>query len=368
MAVTNIPAGDAKAIKRFSAALAYEQSREAYFDQRFMGVGETAQTPIQMLEDLKSDAGDQVTYDLVMNLKSLPTEGDGVLKNNEESLQFYTDSLYIDQMRVGVNCGGAMSRKRTKIDIMKVALTRQKEWWARIKDELMFLYLSGARGTDTDWILPTTYTGFAGNALTAPDTNHIVYAGAATSKATVATTDKMSLTTVDKLIAKAKTMGGGTSGVPAMVPCKVDGESRFILLMHPFQEYDVRTSTSTGQWLDIQKAAATAIGKESPLFKGGLGMYNNAILHAHRSVVGFTDYGAGSNVVARRALFMGRQAAVLAYGSPGTNMPFNWGEETDDRGNQKVIFSACIKGIKKVTYNSIDFGVIAVDSAAAQPF
>jgi len=33
----------------------------------------------------------------------------------------------------------------------------------------------------------------------------------------------------------------------------------------------------TGQWLDIQKAAAAAEGKNNPLFKGALGMYRGVI-------------------------------------------------------------------------------------------
>ena len=123
-----------------------------------------------------------------------------------------------------------------------------------------------------------------------------------------------------------------------------------------------------GGWLDVQKALATAIGKESPMFKGGLGVWNNVILHSHKSVVGFSDYGAGTNLPARRALFMGRQAAVVAYGSPNSSERFEWTEEMDDRGNQLVIVSGCIKGIKKTTFNSQDFGVIAVDTYAATSY
>ncbi|MEX1315442.1 MAG: DUF4043 family protein, partial [Desulfotignum sp.] len=48
---------------------------------------------------------------------------------------------------------------------------------------------------------------------------------------------------------------------------------------HSWQEYDLRTATGTGGWLDIQKSAATALGKASHIFKGGLGMHNNAVLH-----------------------------------------------------------------------------------------
>lgn len=271
-------------------------------------------------------------------------------------------------MRGGVNTGGRMTRKRTIHDLRKIARKRQSEWWARVFDELFFIYLSGARGINADYIFPTTYTGFANNSLSAPDTEHILYAGAATSKATLAATDKMTVTVIDRLVAKASMMGGGTTGTPQIMPIKIDGEDHYVLVMTPWDTYNMRASAATaGSWFDIQKAAATAEGRNNPIFKGGLGMHNNTVLHEHKSVVRFTDYGAGANVAASRSLFMGTQAAVCAFGSPGTGLRFDWHEETKDHGNQAVISTSSIFGVKKTRFNSKDFGVIAVDAAAADP-
>jgi hypothetical protein len=58
-------------------------------------------------------------------------------------------------------------------------------------------------------------------------------------------------------------------------------------------------------WLDIQKAAAAAEGRNNPLFKGSEGMYHDVILHKHRGVIRFNDYGAGGNVNACRNLSSG---------------------------------------------------------------
>ena len=150
----------------------------------------------------------------------------------------------------------------------------------------------------------------------------------------------------------------------------IDGEEHFVLVMHPWQEYDVRTNSSTGQWLDIQKAAAAAEGKSNPIFKGALGMYNNVVLHKHRAVLRRTDGGAGSVAVAR-ALFLGRQAGVVAFGSPGTGLRFDWNEESRDNGNQAVITTSSIFGVKKTRFTidtvEKDFGLIAIDTAAANP-
>jgi N4-gp56 family major capsid protein len=96
-------------------------------------------------------------------------------------------------------------------------------------------------------------------------------------------------------------------------------------------------------------------------------MYNNVVLHTHKAAIRFTDYGSGSNVAAARALFLGEQAAVCAFGSPGTGMRFDWNEEMEDRGNQVVITTSSIFGIKKCAFNGKDFGVISLDTAAADP-
>ena len=371
MAKTLVGVGDAKAIKRYSAFLAVDVGRKSYFNKKFMGVGEGAQTPLQTLPHLESDAGDQISYDLVMQIKMKPIQGDANLRGNEEDLKFYTDSLLIDQLRGGANLGGKMSRKRTIHDMRNIARVRESEWWARLFDETLFQYLSGARGINGDFIEDTSFTGYAGNAFVAPDSYHLIYGGDATSKATLDSADKITLGVIDKAVARAETMGGGTTGIPSLQPCEIDGEPHFVLVMHPWQEYDLRTSSSTGQWLDIQKAAAGAEGKANPIFKGGLGLYNNVVLHKHKGVIRFADYGAGSNVNAARALFLGRQAGVVAFGSPGTGLRFDWNEEMEDRGNQVVITTASIFGVKKTAFTidgvSRDFGVVAIDTACTDP-
>ena len=379
MAQTIVGLNDAKAVKKYSAFLAVDVGRKSYFNKKFMGKGIEAQTPIQMLTSLESDSGEQISYDLVMQLRMQPVEGDNTLEGKEEDLKFYTDQVYIDQARGGVNTGGRMTRKRTIHDLRKVARARQSEWWARIFDELFMLYLSGGFRTsgtgacsfaNGDYTYPSGYAGFANNTFVAPDAEHQAYGGDATAFSNIDSADKLALGVIDKLVAKASTLGGGTSGIPAIEPIMIDGEEHYVLVMHPWQEYDLRTSSTTGQWLDIQKAAAGAEGRNNPIFKGGLGMYNNVVMHKHRAVLRRSDGGAGTVAVAR-ALFMGRQAGVVAFGSPGTGLRFDWAEESRDNGNQAVITTSSIFGVKKTAFTidgtSRDFGLVAVDTAAANP-
>lgn len=369
---TIIGLNDAKAVKRYSAFLAVDTAKIGYFSKKFMGRGENASTPIQMLSQLESDAGEQITFDLSMQMKMQPVEGDDTLEGQEEDLRFFSSQVYIDQMRGGVNTGGRMTRKRTMHNLRDIARRRQSEWWARLFDELFFMYLGGyTPGAVTGFQNPgfiflNTYSGFANNSIVAPDAQHLMY-GDGSSKATLTSAGKMSRSLVERAAVKAMTQGGGGEEIPQLQPIMIEGEEHFVLLMHTFAAYDLRVETGTGGWTDIQKAAAAAEGKNNPIFKGGLGMINNVVLHMHKNVLRFSDYGAGANVAAARNLFLGEQAAICAFGSPGTNLRFDWYETTRDNGNQVVITSSSIFGVTKTRFNSKDYGLLSIDTAAADP-
>ena len=366
---TLVGVNDAKAVVRYSAFLAVDTAKISYFSKKFMGYGPMASTPVQMLTELESDAGERITYDLSMQMRMQPVEGDDKLEGNEEALRFYTDSVYIDQMRGGVNSGGRMTRKRTVHDLRMVARKRQSEWWARVFDELFFMYLGGKLGSgfnNDGWIFPSDYTGFATNALAEPDSGHLLYGGNATSKASLAADDTMTRTLIEKASTLAETLGGGSENHVQLQPCMVEGEEHYVLVMHTYSAHDLRTSSGTTDWLEVQKAAAGAEGRNNPIFKGSLGMIDNVVLHKHKNVPLYSDYGGGA-IAASRALFMGCQAAVCAFGSPGTKLRFDWHEETRDNGNEIVISSSSIFGVKKTRFNSMDYGVMAIDNAAAKP-
>ena len=119
-----------------------------------------------------------------------------------------------------------------------------------------------------------------------------------------------------------------------------------------------------GAALTEQELAEGVIGGSA--LAGGLGMIGGTILHSHRNVIRFTDYGSGANLPAARALFMGRQAGVIAYGTTG-GMRFSWQEEVKDAGNEPTITSGFIGGIKKARFNNKDFGVLSLDTYAKDP-
>lgn len=363
MSRTVVPFGDPKAVKKWSGSLFIDTVKKSYFERKFTSESDNA--VIQRLTDLDSGPGDTITYDLSIQLRGKPVTGDKRAKGTEEDLKFFSDEVHIDQMRHPVSAGGKMTRKRTSHNLRTVGKDRLSDYWSKYIDEMHFIYLSGTRGINEDFTEGTDWAGHAGNPIQVPDAGHIMYSGDATSKATIASDDKMSRLTIEKAQTKARMMRAQDPTTANMLPVKINGEDHYVCVMSPFDEHYLRTADATG-WLEIQKAAAAAEGKNNPLFKGGLGMIDNTVLHSHESVIRFKDYGASSNLAASRSLFMGRQAGVVAYGTEG-GLRFSWKEETEDYDNEAVIVAGTIIGVKKTRFNNKDFGVMAIDSYAADP-
>ena len=365
---TNITVNSPQSVKRWATGLAVDYAKNLYF-KKFIGTAETS--VIQEKVDLNSSEGDEIKFDLSMRLRERATYGDNTLQGKEEQLKFLQDTVKIDQMRKAASGGGRMTRQRTLHDLRMIAKNRTAEYCAEWADEGLIIYLSGdagIQGMNQDSIFGTTE--FAGNPIEAPDAAHMAYGGVAVSKATIAATDKMSVGVIERVSNRAMMLNARDPNVVAMRPVKVDGADHFVMLMNPDQNYDLRTSTAPNDWNEIQKVAG-ARGKENNIFSGNKGMINNVVLQEHTNVRRFSDYGAGSNVAAARALFMGRQAGTIAYGG-GNGARMTWVEELTDYKSKVGIAAGMICGFKKTRYKSqggagSDFGVIAVDTAAKAP-
>lgn len=364
MAQTVFGKNDPKTQKKWAVNLAVDQAKKSYFEKKFVGEGDNS--IIQRRTELESAPGDRISFDLSVQLRGQATEGDARLEGKEEQLRFFTDEVQIDQSRHAVSAGGQMTRKRTSINLRQTAKDRLSDYWSMFMDEMMFIYLSGARGINPDFNFPLDWAGRAGNAIQAPDAAHTLYAGSATSKATLTASDKMSKNLIERAATKASMLQAQDPESANMVPVTIEGEEHYCVVMSPYQAYDLRTDTGTNGWMDIQKAAAGAEGRNNPIFKGNLGMINNVVLHQHRNAIRFNDYGAGENVEAGRALFLGRQAGAVAYGTKG-GMRWSWKEKMKDFDNEPTVAAGFIGGFKKTRFNNQDFGVLSLDTAAKDP-
>lgn len=372
MSQMNIPVGSPLAVRKWGTSLAVDTEKQEYW-AKFTGKGEN--NIIERKVELESDAGDEVSFDLSMRLRGGVTTGDNRVEGNTTNLTFLQDKIKIDQYRKGADTGGRMSRKRTVHNLRTITRDRMSEYMAQWSDELKFAYLSGDVGlTAVNEDRVFAEVDFAGNPLQAPDAFHMVYPNAVASKAALTAADKMSVALVEKVSTVPRMLNAKNPDIVNMSPVTVEGGKYFVMVMNPWQAHDMRTETGDLSWSKIAQAAAAAEGRNSPIFKGGLGKVNNVILHEHESVLRWNDAGAGSNVRMARALFLGRQAGVIAYGTAQNGARMMWHEQPADAGNRVEIYCGAIKGFKKTRFTpqnnpsgGFDFGVVAVDTASRDP-
>lgn len=353
MAVSSWGTNDPLAVKLWSKKLAVEALKQTWAS-KFMGMDSSSL--IQIKDEAQKSAGDKITYGLRMQLTGQGVQGDGTLMGNEEALTTYSDAVVINQLRHAVRSAGRMSQQRVPFDVRQEALSGLRDWWADRFDASFFNQICGNTAQ--------TNTNFTGNQATiAPDTNHRLDAAGGTDDGALGSSNTFTLNLIDKCVERARTF------TPAIRPIRVNGKDCYVMFLHPYQVTDLRTSTSTGQWLDIQKAAMTGgeIGN-NPIFDGSLGMYNGVILHSDARVTTGCVLATPTSAVTtvRRAVFCGAQASMLAFGRDSGPNRYTWVEELFDYENELGVSAGTIFGLKKTQFNSADFASIVVSTYAVQ--
>jgi N4-gp56 family major capsid protein len=223
-------------------------------------------------------------------------------------------------------------------------------------------------------VLGVKYTGH--NAITAPSSGRHIWraAGSGESNTTdegIESDDVMSLNMVDHMRETAETL---TSPIR---PINIEGNyeaggtdisgGRYVMYLHPYQVTDLRTSTDTGQWLDIQKAALMGSStSKNPIYSDALGEYNNVILKKANHVTQGVNSSTGLAITTvRRSVLLGAQAASIAYGKDGGPTTYNWNEELLDHKRVLEVSSFCLWGLSKNIFDSADFGCVVGSTYAA---
>lgn len=359
MSTTDYGLNHPLAVKLWSKDLYEEALKETYFG-KFMGTG--TDSMITKKTELSKGAGDRIRVGLRVQLTGAGIQGDTTLEGNEEALITYSDDIVINQLRHAVRSGGKMSEQRVPFSVRNEAKSALRDWWADRLDAAMFNQLAGYT-TQAD----TRYTGnqVAIAPTAASATQRIIVANSdlnLEASLTATASAAFSLRLIDRAVALAKTTS------PMIRPITVKGNPMYLCFIHPFQTYQLRANTSTGQWQDIQKAAITG-GQisENPIFTGALGVYNGVILHESTRVPVIDTVGTGSGSNGRRAVFCGAQAATLAVGQDNSDSKMSWNEQMFDYDNQLGVKAGMIFGIKKNVFNSVDFGTIVLSTYAPDP-
>lgn len=365
MARTQILPTDPGAVKLWETEVANEATKKMVFS-KMMGTEKSAM-PIIRKTSLESGPGDEVTCYLIAKMTGKPREGSAEkIAGYEDKLNHYTDKMRIDKHRKAVNVGDVMDQKRVPFDIAEQCKARLADYAAEITDEQILMHLSGARGVgDEIQHYPTSYTGFP-NALLAPDTAHrLVWDGSIAQNQLVEATHKLGTAVIDAAKLKSgKMIGDIKSGKAAkMTPCSAEGGKHFLFLTGQEGMFDLRREVGDAGFLTLEKAKMTAVGEKSVIYTGGRAFYNGVLIDELEAIVKFSNGGAGSDQRYMRSLFLGAHAVAVAYGTKGQsrNTRYELSESDLDHGEEEVIVLRLIAGFKKMRYNDLDHGVIAVD-------
>lgn len=316
---TSFLTGAAETVKAWAMSVWIELPREIYFS-KFMKEG-AEDAIIEIKNEVDNKPGDKVTFTLLQKLGNAAITGDNTLEGNEEPMQYYSDSVTVDQNRNAVRVAGKMTESRVAFSLRSGAKSILKTWLAETIDNGMF-------------------TGFdAAPTLT-------LYGGSAVSTVTIDATSKVSPNLFDRGIGKAK------KTLPKIWPVRVNGRDLYVILLHTDAAYDLRQDAD---WKQAQRDANERGFDSNPIFTGALGLWNGALLHEHEKVPISTVYGSGGNQPGANNFFMGRQAGIFAWGARP-----EWWEKEFDYGNKVGFAIGAIYAFKKAVFNAIDHGFISL--------
>lgn len=308
--------------KAWSKQLWKEAERDNFF-AKF--TGDSQENIIQIKNDLKKEAGDQITVPLVMRLTGAGVTGDDTLEGNEEALQFYDFKVKVDQIRHAVRLKGKMEEQKTALNLRQAAKDGLKLWMTE-KQEKMIV-----------------------NALTAtPSNDKTIYAGSRTAENEITASDILTTDLISVAARKAKT------AEPKVRSVNIKGKKYYVMLVDNYQARDLKKDE---KWRDAQKYCAER-GEDNPIFSGMLGVYDGVVLHEYDGLKR-TATGASSAKVGH-ALLLGCQAGVK-----GVAQETDWNEETFDYKNKVGFATGAILGVAKSVFNESDFAVVQVMTSSA---
>lgn len=353
-------------MKLWSKRLMREALKETYAS-RFMGTSKDSL--IYVKDDLNKSPGDRIRVGLRMQLGGAGVDGDGTLEGNEEALVTHTDNLFIDQLRHAVRSDGEMTEQRVPFSIREEALDGLRDWWADRMDTAFFNQIAGNTSASTKFTgmqAATAPTSAAGN-------TRIIYGSGSTS-----TTASYTQTTSASASAKGLhftpacidlAVNQAKIATPLIRPLRINGQYKYVMFIHPNQTRQLRTNNAanTVTWYDIMRARVQGGEMDTnPIFNGALGEYNGVILHESTRLPGWDDAVANGSST-KKAVLCGAQAACFGTGRRDSDQQMKWVEELFDYENQLGVSAACIWGLKKTVYNSIDFASIVIPTVSVDP-
>lgn len=343
-------------------------------------MGTASNSVIQIKTALQKNAGDKITFGLANPLQGRGVTGAEDLEGKTEPLTTRYDSVWVDALAHGAEYPGRMTDQRVDFDTMSEVKNGLGDWGAVREAQAIGLHLAGITGQfydnhsgETKWAhegpaaAPSPSPYVLGNLVRAPAAGRIIRAGSRANDESLTSSDVFDL----PLVLKAKKILDRAAR-PAVRKLS-DGVNSYICFIDVEQQYQLQSAAS-GLWKEIQLGALQARdSKDNPLYTGAVGIYSGIIfvptIYMPRGIHSSTGALVATS---RRAVLVGAQAAVFAYGkNSGRSSTWSWFEEKFDVGRKWRCSIEAILGCVKTQYkldtdaaDKTDFGTCVISTYA----
>lgn len=285
---------------------------------------------IRLHEDFRGQSGDRVTIANTARVTGTGIEGNALLRDTGEDLDTYSMDVYIQPIANQLRTAGPLNDQRVLLNARKEFRMKLAQWAARKVEEAIILTLSGLTSWNNTTILDNwgqgaqstvfgnTIRAFANSGGATPDSNDtLLFAGDASSAATIDAGDKMSA----QLLTKLQTHALETLDIP-LEPLNIDGEDAFLLLCSYKAVEQLLYDPDF-----VQAMRANSYNKQNPLVSNVIGKFGMIYVRPYPKML-----NSAANV--SRALLLGKDAMHIAKKDD-----WKWWEGYEDNANRRAVMA-----------------------------
>lgn len=307
-------------------------------------MGSTANSVINVKQDLTKKAGDGITIPLIVELAGAGVTGNGLLEGNEEALGNYGHKINIATRRHAVAVTDN-DQQFTGIDIRNAAKEQLRLWAMKgLRTDIITAlgsksgdaYGSASEATKDAWLAANSDRVMFGDGSVGGYTDH------SADLALVTASMKLTKEVVSRAKAKAEV------ATPIIRPVTVGEDSEnYVLFCSSGAFRDLKTDLGT----TLQNAQER--GNGNPLFRDGDLMWDGVVIRKIQEIAAIGTVGASSARVEPYFL-CGAQALGVAWAQRTKSTT-----DTRDYGFVKGVGVHEMLGVEKLVYNSQDHGVFS---------
>jgi len=350
----DIGTNSAIAQKVWRSGVSHEAEKQC-FAMEFVSPDEDA--PFVLNDDLTRQRGDVIRYKFSPTVDDKDGFGDlDTIEGNEEEAEVTQQEFKIDRLALAYKQRGQMSQQRTNVDLKKLVMVKLANRWARRYEQCIFNHLCGFtpamyktdEGAENSNPTGDNYKRTGHNAIVQYDSNHVYTHASETvlEDQNLDSNDDLTFQVLDEVLEMCQTR---------RYPITPASDGYYHLFIHPEQFTILKQSTTTGGWLDVQRAILEGgAGYANSAFNRYFaGIYSQIKIHVSSYITHGVDstaaYTAVTNV--RRAVLVGANALRIGFGEKYANDDhLDWVEQVRDYTKWGIMADS-VFGCHRVLHN-----------------